>query len=244
MLDADIRDDLLDEPIKHFDSAELVLLDAHNARKQQEASQKQKLMQPSVRQFIKRVFSVDDKFLDQELPKYCAYVINYTVKQSIENNQTSASICSEAYNKHSESIPLYSESVPLYFVDCNSLQIINPKNTHMFCRFSQTDGSAQNTHLFCNVKSGLGVEYGIGTHLAAYYKKPLFRNTAFFYITRFGQMVIYDYLEAILYSLLKQNGYQITNYLNTDIDFLSSPDNKKAALSFGNIKFNWDKPAE
>lgn len=228
MLDADIRDDLLDEPIKHFDSAELVL-DAHNARKQQEASQKQKLMQPSVRQFLKRVFSVDDKFLDQELPKYCAYVINYTVKQSIENNQTSASIYSEAYNKHSE-------SVPLYFVDCNSLQIINPKNTHMFCRFSRTDGSAENTRLFCKVESGLG------THLAAYYKKPLFINTAFFYITSFGQMAIYDYLEAILCSLLKQNGYHITNYLKTNM--LSNPDNKKAALAFGHINFNWDKPAE
>lgn len=223
MLDDDIRALTLDEPIKHF------LLDAHNARKQQEATKKQKLMQPSVRQFIQRVFNIDDKFLDQELPKYCAYVINYKVKQAIENNQTRAVIIPAAYNKH---------SVPLYFVDCDSLQIINPKNTHMFCIFSQTNGSAKNPCLFCNDASGLG------THLTAYYKKPLFSDTAFFYITSFGQMVIYDYLEDILCILLKQNGYKITNYLNTDISFMSSPDNKKAALSFGNIKFNWDKPAE
>lgn len=92
------------------------------------------------------------------------------------------------------------------------------------------------TRLFCKVESGLG------THLAAYYKKPLFSNTAFFYITSFGQMAIYDYLEAILRNLLKQNGYQIMNYLKTDI--IGNPDNKKATLSFGNIKFNWNKPAE
>lgn len=165
-------------------------------------------------------------------------------KQAIENNQTSASICSADYNKHSKSIPLYSEDVPLYFVDCNSLNIINPTNANMFCRFSQTNGSDHNTRLFCNVESGSGVEYGVGKHLTAYYKKPLFSNTEFCYITSFGKMVIYDYLEDILCILLKQNGYKITNYLNTDISFMSSPDNKKAALSFGNIKFNWDKPAE
>lgn len=233
MLDDDIRALTLDEPIKHF------LLDAHNARKQQEATKKQKLMQPSVRQFIQRVFNIDDKFLDQELPKYCAYVINYTVTQAIENNQTSAIIYSAAYNKHSTKLPLY-------FVDCNSLQIINPKKSYMAGSISQTDylhlyeydpyDSAENTRLFCKVESGLG------THLAAYYKKPLFINTAFFYITSFGQMAIYDYLEDILCSLLKQNGYHITNYLKTNM--LSNPDNKKAALAFGHITFNWDKPAE
>ena len=208
---------------KKNDSAESVLLDAHNARKLQEAAKKHKLMQPSVRHFIQRVFNVDDKFLDQELPKYCAYVINYTVKQAIENNQTSAIICSEAYNKHSTRLPLY-------FVDYESLQIIDPKNPYMFGGLSETDDSAENTR------------FVLGTHLAAYYKEPFFSDTAFFYITSFGQMAIYDYLEDILRSLLKQNGYQITNYLKTDI--LGNPDNKKAALSFGHIKFNWNKAAE